>query len=57
MTFNAVAASLTRYGIARRVDAAEGLALLDQACAHNLVQFGKNVQNGVNFVAAVVARR
>lgn len=50
MTFNGVAASLTRYGIARQVDVAEGMALLDQACAHNLIQFGENVQNGVNFI-------
>ncbi len=31
MTFNAAAASLVRHGVARRVDAAEGLDLLQQA--------------------------
>lgn len=50
MTFNATAASLIRYGHARMVDSAEGLALLQQAYENNLVQFGENVRERVNFI-------
>jgi len=50
MTFNNVAASLTRHGYAREVDVVEGLDLLAQAYDHNLVQFGENVRQGVNFI-------
>ncbi len=50
MTFNSSAASLIQNGFARQVDAAECLDLLDIAYEHNLVQFGENVQNGVNFI-------
>jgi Pyruvate/2-oxoacid:ferredoxin oxidoreductase delta subunit len=50
MTFNTTAASLIRHGYARAVDAAEGLALLDEAHAGNLVQFGENVRNRVSFI-------
>jgi len=50
MTFNSSAISLTRNGYARAVDVAEGLDLLQQAYEHNLVQFGENVQHGVNFI-------
>jgi ferredoxin len=50
MTFNTSAASLTRHGHARSVDVAEGLDLLDQAYEHNLVQFGENVRERVNFI-------
>jgi ferredoxin len=50
LPFNATAASLVRHGFARAVDVAEGLALLDEACAHNLVQFGENLQKRVNFI-------
>jgi len=50
MTFNGSAESLTRYGYARAVDVAEGLDLLQQAYEHNLVQFGENVRQGVNFI-------
>jgi len=50
MTFNSSAISLTRNGYARAVDVAEGLDLLQQAYDHNLVQFGENVQHGVNFI-------
>jgi formate hydrogenlyase subunit 6/NADH:ubiquinone oxidoreductase subunit I len=50
MTFNGSAESLTRSGYARSIDAAECLDLLDQAYAHNLVQFGENVQRSVNFI-------
>ncbi|HMN59842.1 MAG TPA: 4Fe-4S dicluster domain-containing protein [Anaerolinea sp.] len=50
MTFNSSAESLTRHGYARAVDVAEGLDLLQEASEHNLVQFGENVQEGVNFI-------
>ena len=50
MTFNTVAASLTRHGIARPIDVAESLDLLDEARGHHLVQFGENVQRGVSFI-------
>jgi len=50
MTFNSSAISLTRNGYARPVDVAEGLDLLQEAYENNLVQFGENVQRGVNFI-------
>jgi ferredoxin len=50
MTFNSSAASLTRHGHVRPVDAAECLDLLAEARDGGLVQFGENVQNRVNFI-------
>ena len=50
MTFNTTAESLTRHGHARAVDISEGLDLLAQAHESNLVQFGENVRQGVNFI-------
>jgi ferredoxin len=50
MTFNSTADSLVRHGIARAVDATEGLDLLQHAYAENLVQFGENVREEVNFI-------
>jgi ferredoxin len=50
MTFNGSADSLVRHGIARRVDVAEGLDLLKKARENNLVHFGENVQDKVNFI-------
>lgn len=50
MTFNSSADSLTRHGIARKVDVSEGLDLLQKARDFNLVQFGENVQKNVNFI-------
>ena len=50
LTFNNTAASLTRHGIARSIDAAEGLDLLQQARDQRLVQFGENVRESVNFI-------
>jgi ferredoxin len=50
MTFNSSADSLTRHGIARRVDVSEGMDLLQKARNNNLVQFGENVQERVNFI-------
>ena len=50
MTFNTSAEALTRHGHARAIDVAEGLDLLQKAYDHNLVQFGENAQEGVNFI-------
>jgi Pyruvate/2-oxoacid:ferredoxin oxidoreductase delta subunit len=50
MTFNTSAESLIRHGHARGVDVSEGLELLAQASESNLVQFGENVRQGVNFI-------
>ena len=50
MTFNTTAASLTKHGVARPVDKRECHDLLQQAYEHNLVQFGENVREQVNFI-------
>jgi ferredoxin len=50
MTFNAAAESLIKYGFARQADAAEGLEILQLAYEHNLVHFGENVREKVNFI-------
>ncbi len=50
MTFNGCAESLIRHGFARAVSKSEGMDYLAQAYANNLVQFGENVREGVNFI-------
>ncbi|MBW1698597.1 MAG: 4Fe-4S binding protein [Deltaproteobacteria bacterium] len=50
MTFNMAAASLIRHGFARRLEVAECLDLLQRVYTENLVQFGENVREGVNFI-------
>jgi ferredoxin len=50
MTFNISAASLIKHGIARQVDVSEGLDLLQTAYENNLVQFGENIRECVNFI-------
>ena len=50
MTFNSVASSLIRHGHVRRIDRLECKELLHKAWDQNLVQFGENVQRGVNFI-------
>jgi len=50
MTFNTTAASLTKHGHARQIDRVECLDLLQEAYAYNLVQFGENVREEVNFI-------
>jgi ferredoxin len=50
MTFSTPAASLIKHGHARRVDEVEGLELLHQAYENNLVQFGENAREKVNFI-------
>jgi ferredoxin len=66
MTFNTSAASLIKHGVARPVEVAEGLDLLQQAYECSLVQFGENVRERVSFIcnccgccceAMVAARR
>ena len=50
MTFNASASSLIRHGHAREVDVAEAMELLHEAQERDLVQFGENVRERVNFI-------
>lgn len=50
MTFNTSAASLIKHGHARKVDAKECMDLLHRSYDENLVQFGENVQRGMNFI-------
>ncbi len=50
MTFNGTAASLSKHGHARLIDTTECLDLLEKAYENNLVQFGENVREGVNFI-------
>ena len=50
MTFNTSAAALTRHGSARAVDKQECHDLLQEAYENNLVQFGENVRERVNFI-------
>ena len=50
MTFNGTAHSLTKHGYARAVDVRQGMDLLQQAYEQNLVQFGENVRESVNFI-------
>ena len=50
MTFNNTADSLIRHGHAHKIDEAECLDLLNQAYDHNLVQFGENIKQNVNFI-------
>ncbi len=50
LTFNGCAASLIRHGVARPVEVAEGLDLLQTAYDQHLVQFGENVRQGVSFI-------
>ncbi|MCP4398109.1 MAG: 4Fe-4S dicluster domain-containing protein [bacterium] len=50
MTLNTTGASLIKHGVAREVDVAECLDLLQQAYEQNLVQFGENVRQRVSFI-------
>jgi ferredoxin len=50
MTFNTSAYSLTKHGHARQIDSIECMDLLQKAYDHNLVQFGENVREEVNFI-------
>ena len=50
MTFNNAAKSLIKHGHAKAVDKGRCRELLEEACAANLVQFGENNREGVNFI-------
>jgi ferredoxin len=50
MTLNTSAASLIKHVHVRQVDKSEGLEYLHKAYEHNLVQFGENVKERVNFI-------
>jgi ferredoxin len=50
LTFNFTAASLIRHGHARSIDSREALDILQTARGMNLVQFGENVRQEVNFI-------
>jgi len=50
MTFNNAAASLIKHDCARSIEKEECLDLLQVAYEYNLVQFGENVREEVNFI-------
>ncbi|MBF0227789.1 MAG: 4Fe-4S dicluster domain-containing protein [Desulfobacterales bacterium] len=50
MTFNNSARSLIKHGFTRQADVSECMTLLQTAYEHNLVQFGDNVREKVNFI-------
>lgn len=50
MTFNTTGSALIRHGHAEQVDVSKGLDLLQLAWENNLVQFGENNRQGVNFI-------
>ncbi len=50
MTFNNTAASLIKHSYARSIEVEECLDLLEMAYENNLVQFGENVRESVNFI-------
>jgi len=50
MTFNNTAAALIRHNITREADVSECIDLLQMAYEFNLVQFGENVRENVNFI-------
>ena len=50
LTFNSTASSLIRHNIIRPIGVTEGLEILHRAYEHNLVQFGENVRQRVNYI-------
>jgi len=50
LTFNSVADSLGRHGVARALEVPEALDILQQARERDLVQFGENVRERVGFI-------
>jgi ferredoxin len=50
LSFNGVASSLVRHGVARQVDSVECLDLLQEARDRRLVQFGENSRERVSFI-------
>jgi NAD-dependent dihydropyrimidine dehydrogenase PreA subunit len=50
LTFNSTASSLIKHNIIRPIGVNEGLEILHRAYEHNLVQFGENVRQRVNYI-------
>ncbi len=50
LTFNNAAKSLSKHNLAKTIDKSECLDLIQLSMDHNLVQFGENVQQNVNFI-------
>jgi ferredoxin len=50
MSFNTAGDALIRRGVARSIDKHECQDLVQQAYAHNLVQFGENAQHNISFI-------
>jgi ferredoxin len=50
MTFNTTGAALVRHGYGREVTVSECIDMLQEARDRGLVQFGDNIQRGVNFI-------
>ncbi len=50
ITLGNVAASLTKYGHAREISKSEGVAVIELAYEHNLVQMSENAQNDIPFL-------
>ncbi len=50
LTFNSTASSLIKHNIIRPISVNEGLEILHRAYEHNLVQFGENVRQKVNYI-------
>ena len=50
LTFNSTASSLIKHNIIRPISVNEGLEILHRAYEHNLVQFGENVRQNVNYI-------
>ncbi len=50
LTFNALAKSLAKHGVAREISRGQALDVLQRCVSLGLVQLGDNVQDGVNFM-------
>ncbi|HNV68972.1 MAG TPA: 4Fe-4S binding protein [Candidatus Ozemobacteraceae bacterium] len=50
MTFNTLATSLSKHGVAREIAKGQALDILHRCMSLGLVQLGDNVQEGVNFM-------
>ncbi|MBN2112152.1 4Fe-4S binding protein [Candidatus Woesearchaeota archaeon] len=50
LTFNKIAESLARHKIAKKITKKKAMKILDKCVSLGLVQFGDNVQEGVNFI-------
>ena len=50
LTFNSTASSLIKHNIIRPISVNEGLEILHRTYEHNLIQFGENVRQRVNYI-------